>query len=960
MRGTTILPTNWLIVFALAALVAATLFATGAFLRTATAATARYVATSGTDAGPNDCLTEGSPCLTIGYAIGQAASGDTVNLAAGTYDVDTVINVDVANLTISGDKGNSFVDGSGKDGSIVDGGDVLFNVSASGVTIENLNIDLGDDTTDFDVGIFTPNDASVDDLTVRNNTMRFAAFGNPIGEQLIHLGGGTGNMVDDNDLETASANSTIYVGDNTNVALTIQNNTIAPDSDADGGGTAINSFGPVTATSTISGNTFTKTGIAVYLGADFFGSTTATDGVGVTGNTFTDTTSGAWGAVVIAAEVDGTTTSNITVTGNSFSGGAGDAVLVRDFGATGDVDASTVDINYNDFDGTNGAGVNVVGVTGTVDAEKNWWGDATGADHPSNPHGTGQGGDTASNNVDFTPWYATETTTSGTENVSVTHNPVIALSDTIQGAIDAALAGDTLDVSAGTYSESVTIDKSLTLTGDPGATGKGDVGPGGSAPILDGTGLGNTSAIILDAGVSDVTIEGFVIRNYANPSGPPPGNACATYITGGTGSAIESWNSTASNITIQDNYLHHLGWNGVLVGSDNATLQTGWLVQRNLVEDVLYAAIELTNATDSQVLDNVVTARTVCVGTQIDAGDSGVGIEIAARDQSSLGVVAGTNILVDNNTVTGALFERAGINILARGYSGTASATLSGVTVSNNSVTGTQGRAGILVVSEGRTGAASVTGLLVDSNTLDGNEDGVQIEDVTGGAHGSIVVTGNDIINSTGASSGVRIRSGTSATGVTVNYNTIVGNALLGVNHEGTDTLDAENNWWGACSGPSGVGPGSGDAVSANVDYDPWNAGKCDKDNDLLTDDEEIFIYGTDPNNPDTDGDGCLDGAEVLPKSIVANGGGRDPLNPWDFYDVAGLEGEPDGVVDLVLDILGVILHYSLDGSSPYDVQFDRGPSAGPNPWNMTAPDGSIDLFIDILGVIKQYGHDCT
>ena len=54
-------------------------------------------------------------------------------------------------------------------------------------------------------------------------------------------------------------------------------------------------------------------------------------------------------------------------------------------------------------------------------------------------------------------------------------------------------------------------------------------------------------------------------------------------------------------------------------------------------------------------------------------------------------------------------------------------------------------------------------------------------------------------------------------------------------------------------------------------------------------------------------------------------------------------------------NILGVIQHYSLDGSPPYDVIFDRGPSAGPNPWNMTAPDGFIDLFTDILGVIGQY-----
>lgn len=35
-------------------------------------------------------------------------------------------------------------------------------------------------------------------------------------------------------------------------------------------------------------------------------------------------------------------------------------------------------------------------------------------------------------------------------------------------------------------------------------------------------------------------------------------------------------------------------------------------------------------------------------------------------------------------------------------------------------------------------------------------------------------------------------------------------------------TADARNCWWGDPSGPGGVGPGTGDAVSARVQYDPW------------------------------------------------------------------------------------------------------------------------------------------
>ena len=113
------------------------------------------------------------------------------------------------------------------------------------------------------------------------------------------------------------------------------------------------------------------------------------------------------------------------------------------------------------------------------------------------------------------------------------------------------------------------------------------------------------------------------------------------------------------------------------------------------------------------------------------------------------------------------------------------------------------------------------------------------------------------------------------------------------------------------------------------------------------------FDAETDPCDPDTDGDGCGDGHEL--SDDPTNGGVRDPLDPWDYYDVAGPGGgPPDGVIDLPNDILGVIQHVR-----DYDVRYDRGPSTGPNPWNMTAPDGVIDLPNDILGVLLQYGHDC-
>ena len=112
-------------------------------------------------------------------------------------------------------------------------------------------------------------------------------------------------------------------------------------------------------------------------------------------------------------------------------------------------------------------------------------------------------------------------------------------------------------------------------------------------------------------------------------------------------------------------------------------------------------------------------------------------------------------------------------------------------------------------------------------------------------------------------------------------------------------------------------------------------------------------------HTPDCDLDGCTNAQELGDDEQL--GGRRQIDNPYDFYDVfgGGQTLPKDRLIDLPNDILAVIQHFSPSGAPPYDVRFDRGPSAGPNVWNMTAPDGVIDLANDILGVILQFSHNC-
>jgi parallel beta-helix repeat protein len=111
--------------------------------------------------------------------------------------------------------------------------------------------------------------------------------------------------------------------------------------------------------------------------------------------------------------------------------------------------------------------------------------------------------------------------------------------------------------------------------------------------------------------------------------------------------------------------------------------------------------------------------------------------------------------------------------------------------IKNNTVTGYVEGGGISFESHyGRDLSENVT---VEGNTFTGNDLGIYVFDTQ-----------------------------TTLTGITVNFNNIAGNYRYGVWNQGGETLDATRNWWGDADGPSGRGPGDGDAVSTKVLYSPW------------------------------------------------------------------------------------------------------------------------------------------
>jgi hypothetical protein len=112
------------------------------------------------------------------------------------------------------------------------------------------------------------------------------------------------------------------------------------------------------------------------------------------------------------------------------------------------------------------------------------------------------------------------------------------------------------------------------------------------------------------------------------------------------------------------------------------------------------------------------------------------------------------------------------------------------------------------------------------------------------------------------------IYSSASSGTLNITNNNIFGNSSHGIyNTSGSNIINALHNWWGDASGPGGVGPGSGDAVSGSVDYDPWLVAppeQTDTDSDGHGDACDNCPETPNPDQEDTNRDGIGDACEQV------------------------------------------------------------------------------------------------
>lgn len=400
--------------------------------------------------------------------------------------------------------------------------------------------------------------------------------------------------------------------------------------------------------------------------------------------------------------------------------------------------------------------------TVTLDAINNWWGASSG------PSGQGNGvGDAVSANVDYDPWYIDSAMQNLSSSVSLANIYVDDNYDagscdtagyiwnlncfaTIQEGIDVVASGGTVNVAAGDYDGfKVSARENLIISGvgDPVVSG-GTVTVGMDTALI---GVENSTGIIIEGLTLDATgivITPFAAVLYSNSSGTIQDNTIENIgDLGQDAGAI--WIQGGDSIAVLDNTINEFNKSGILV------------------KDVLSVQIE----------GNTIST------TNYSIAPNGIQIGYVMDYTATIGTV-------HNNQVSGCHWS--GYNP-AISYEG------------NDNWTGS----GILVI-------APNSALTISGNEVQNSDVGLDIE-----AGPSTSIHDNDVYDN---SYGFVLWNADP----TINLNNISGNNLFGVYRttagSSNGILNATNNWWGNITGPAHLTnpKGTGNAVSDNVDFNPF------------------------------------------------------------------------------------------------------------------------------------------
>ncbi|WP_417601296.1 right-handed parallel beta-helix repeat-containing protein [Owenweeksia hongkongensis] len=598
--------------------------------------------------------TMASPYLSIQSAIDAASSGDTIYVDAGTY-----------NENVSVDKSLTLL-GAGSGATIIDGDNNGSGLGTIFLPTGGNNIQIGAMSQGFHIigidglpgiekaAIYL--DGTQTNITIIDNEIEARGDAGLMGE---YNAANNNIVIDHNHITGQTFNGTNPAGVGSGAQFTLPN--VPRQAVVFGGGSG---------TSNTMNFTFTNNVISTVTGGQ-----STTDN---SGNPISPTDQG---NMLVTLDLVGTN----TISGNTFNGTTVSwyaALRTRGTGYT---------IDNNIFNGNYLVGM----ATGSnaVDASLNYWGDASGPNNPvNNACGAGK---YVPNNVTLAPFYtdaSLTTTSNGAPSVSnITQNTSFC---SIQAAVDAANATDTIVASAGTYDEVLLIDKALTL-----------FGPNDNISAVNGTRV--SEAILLQrvniSATTDVTISGFEFFEV------PATSTWTIYIYG-----------NSNNFTFENNRFIDNDKDAIRSGISSATGNV--TVKGNLIDG-------LTNTLSSGIFLGGIYGTSLIADNKIDLAYNGTptgysGIQTPSADGLT---ISGNEI---SNTTNQGL-QLAG--------------TCGNVTIENNSISNTNTANGSDKGAIRLYGTAFTGPITIQNNNLTNSYNGVAVkngEDLTGQ---NITITNNNL-----------------------------------------------------------------------------------------------------------------------------------------------------------------------------------------------------------------------
>ncbi|MFN0152131.1 MAG: hypothetical protein ACKVU1_15625, partial [bacterium] len=417
---------------------------------------------------------------------------------------------------------------------------------------------------------------------------------------------------------------------------------------------------------------------------------------------------------------------------------------------------------------------------------------------------------------------------------------------TVTDGVGGALPGGTVDIAAGTYTEQVVVSgKNLTLDG----AGSGTTFVNAPAVLATTFTTSGPNKPVITATNADVTIQELAV------DGLGLGNANNRIV------GIGYWNAGGAILDCTIDQIRNTPLDGVQAGvgilvANNTggpyALEVGDVTITDFQKNgTVFAGSGLAvDVHDCSITGAGPTALIAQNGIQISSGAAGTVTSCAVSDVfyspasvTAVGLlifgpgsvnVTGTNPL--SVCQTGVYYIDAdgsvsGVNATGGSWGAVAyntSASFAGKSALEARDNTTQPRAtapfegaGSAFSSPNPPTTNSVMSFSITNGCLVGSATtgSIGVEAYTAGGGLNVSVSGMEIANWD-----YGISSEAAAVSITANDNAITGNLTAGFDNTlSLSAQNAESNWWGAASGPGGVGPGTGDAIAGTgVDFTPW------------------------------------------------------------------------------------------------------------------------------------------